>query len=62
MFGSFSYSLWVAAFILPAYKYENYKDYKGPLPLILRDGPIITLNLVSAFLLGLGAGPLWVSQ
>jgi len=61
MYGSLNYALWATAFILPAYKYENYKDHKGPLPWILSDTSIITINLISAFLLGLGAGPLWVS-
>lgn len=52
-----TYAIWIAAFLVPAYRYES-KETTG----IFSDGVIITLNIITAALLGVGAGPLWVCQ
>ena len=62
-FSAAAYAAWEFAFILPAYKYENYKDVKkDDLPAIFSDSSIIFFSIFSAVLIGLGAGPLWVSN
>jgi len=57
-----TYALWIAAFLLPAYKFE--KKMRGEPTedsFWMSDGMIIFLSLFTATLLGIGAGPLWVS-
>jgi hypothetical protein len=49
-----TYGIWILGFLLPAYKYEQTVD--------LSDTSIIAINLTTAMIIGLGAGPLWVSQ
>lgn len=58
------YAIWAFVFMLPAYKYQNKANLtKEELESgWLSDTSIITCSLISAFLVGLGAGPLWVSQ
>lgn len=55
---SFMYALWAFGFVLPAYKYENAHLLDGSG--IFSDAGIISISLMTAFLTGLGAGPLWV--
>lgn len=52
-----TYAMWIGCFILPAYRYEN--NIKTG---IFSDTALKTLSFITAFLLGIGAGPLWVSQ
>ena len=61
----FTYAIWIAGFLLPAYKFEYILKHSLEAAdeiAIFNDGLIITINLGTAVLLGLGAGPLWVSQ
>ena len=51
---AFTYAVWVAAFILPAYKEENKSES-------ISDAAIYSTQILSAAFLGAGAGPLWVS-
>ena len=60
-FSGLTYALWVASFLLPAYKYEALQNGYTNEELV-SDNVIIVVTLTSAFLIGLGAGPLWVSQ
>ena len=60
----FTYAIWIAGFLLPAYKFEYIKEHgleAADKIAIFNDRLIITINLGTAVLLGLGAGPLWVS-
>jgi len=52
-----TYTFWTACFLLPAYRFET-KDDQG----ILSDTAITLVIIISAAFLGMGAGPLWVSQ
>ena len=52
---AFTYAVWVAAFVLPAYKFENETDS-------VTDESIYSVSIISAALIGAGAGPLWVSN
>ena len=59
-----TYALWIAAFLLPAYKYEYIEENGAEAAELVGifDNRIITaVTIVTAVLLGLGAGPLWVS-
>ena len=59
------YALWTFVFILSAYKHQITATNdmpKGTEPFYLSDKFIVTCSLISAFLVGFGAGPLWVSQ
>lgn len=57
------YAIWAFVFMLPAYKYQNKANLTQEQKdsFWLSDDFIIACSLISAFLLGLGAGPLWVS-
>jgi MFS family permease len=58
-----TYALWIGAFLLPAYKFE--KKMKGESTegsFWMSNGMVIFSSLFTAALLGMGAGPLWVSQ
>jgi len=59
---STTFFLWIAAFIIPAYKYDNYRDHKGPVPALFSDTSVVITQIFSAWLVGVGGGPLWVSQ
>ena len=56
-----SYSFWIGSFLVPAYKHSKIQEGVDPEELV-SDEFIIGLFLISGFILGLGAGPLWVSQ
>ena len=60
-FSGLSYSFWIGSFLVPAYKYQKIEEGVNPDDLV-SDNFIIVIFLVSAFILGLGAAPLWVSQ
>jgi hypothetical protein len=57
-FSGLAHALWIASFLMPAYKFEAVGQDKEK----FSDGLIVITNIGGAFLLGLGAGPLWVSQ
>ena len=57
-----TYAFWIAAFLLPAYKFENKMAGFTEESFWMSDGFIIFMSIFSALLLGIGAGPLWVSQ
>ena len=62
VFGSLCYVIWIAGFILPAKKYEA-KHAGEDVENIwyYSDGVIKAYSIGSSFLVGVGAGPLWVS-
>ena len=51
-----TYATWIAAHLLPVYRLE-YQIETG----ICSDESITVISIVTAALLGIGAGPLWVS-
>ncbi len=51
-----TYAFWMASFLLPAYRKEN-NITTG----IYSDTAITTINILASFIIGAGAGPLWVS-
>ena len=59
---SLTYAIWIAAFLLPAYKYEFKQNGEEINSIFLSDKFITFTTIFTAFLLGIGAGPLWVSQ
>ena len=61
IFWGLYYSFWIGSFLVPAYKYQKIEEGVNPDDLV-SDNFIIVIFLVSAFILGLGAAPLWVSQ
>lgn len=58
-FGGLAYSFWAASFLVPSLKRE--RELNGA-TVMLSDSLIFGLLLFSAFIMGLGAGPLWVGQ
>ena len=61
VFSALTYALWIAVFLIPCYKYEKLKRNENVSSIFYSDGVIKTLSLMSAIILGMGAGPLWVS-
>lgn len=59
---SLTYVIWVAAFILPAYKYEKKLQKIDLKDGIFSDASITAISLITASINGFGAGPLWVAQ
>ena len=57
-----TYALWIASFLLPAYKSQMIENKEANELLIFQDFFIKSVVIISAVLIGLGAGPLWVSQ
>ncbi len=56
-----TYTIWTFCFMLPAYRFETKSSEKDGKPAI-SDLTIKVTSLLSATILGVGAGPLWVSQ
>ena len=59
---SFTYVIWIFSFVLPAYKYERKQAGEIHEEGIFSDAAIKIITIGAAFLTGLGAGTLWVSQ
>ena len=59
--GGLSYAFWIGMFLLPIYKYEKMERNEDVSSFIYRDGTIKFLSLFSAFVIGFGSGPMWVS-
>jgi MFS family permease len=56
-----TYATWIAGFILPSKRSKlSLNEYENNI--VYSDGFIKFIIIITAFLLGLGAGPLWVSQ
>ena len=58
---SLAYVCIIASFIIPCYKFEKLKRNEDVSSFIYSDSIIKFLCLSSAFIIGMGAGPLWVS-
>lgn len=56
-----AYALWIGIFLIPCYKYEKLQRKEDVSSFIFSDTLIKVLSLSSALILGMGAGPLWVS-
>ena len=61
VFGSMCYVIWIAGFILPAKKYELVHAGQSVDKWYYSDTVIKAYAIGSSFLVGVGAGPLWVS-
>ena len=54
-----AYTFWIACFLFPAYKFEEGTDNDSG---VYDPNVIKILSIVSSAIIGIGAGPLWVSQ
>lgn len=59
---SLMYVIWAWAFLLPVYKHENKEEVGDPNSGIFSDLSIKCITLITAVLVGLGSGPLWITQ
>ena len=57
-----SYAIWELSFFLPSYRHEELLDRPEEELGIFSDSLIVSIFLFTGFLLGMGAGPLWVAQ
>ena len=60
IFSGLTYALWIAMFLVPTYRSENSTDFDDSF--LFSDGAITILSMFSSVIIGIGAGPLWVSQ
>ena len=54
-----AYALWIAMFLVPTYRSENSEKLEF---FLFSDTAITVLSMLSSVIIGIGAGPLWVSQ
>ena len=57
-----TYAVWELSFYLPSYRHEELQGKSEDQLGLFSDAPIVAIFLFTGFLLGLGAGPLWVAQ